>query len=220
MQKAAAASVKDYREIGKLHLEECHWSTSGSLFSTTTAWFLVTQMCATERSYALCSGLAQLPTILKADLTRPEVAKGVHRKVRDLEAWTMSIQALEHVVSVLFLIKIHALKCVDFQPQKTKWLLTPGGGQTSTGEWMLPMFFLDVSQIHFDGTTPRRVLKPFTFRTAHRISLFYTLYMQEICQTRPVTTVEAVLWCGYLSPGSRTEDTNSICKSYHAVFRW
>lgn len=78
-------------------------------------------MCATERSYALCSGLAQLPTILKADLTGTEVAEGVHRKVRDLEAWAMSIQALEHVVSVfLFLIKIDALKCVDFQPQKTK----------------------------------------------------------------------------------------------------
>lgn len=179
MQKAAAASVKGYRKLGKLHLEQCHWKSSGSLFLTTTAWFLVTKMCATERSYAFCSGLAQLPTFPKADLTWIEVAKGILRRVKDWDTWTMTIQALEHIVSVfLFLTKIAVLKSVDCQLQKTKWPPIPEGGQTSTGEWTLPMFFFNVSQIHFDGTASRRVLKPFPFRTSHRISLFYTLYME------------------------------------------
>lgn len=174
MQKAAAASIQDYREIGKVHLKECHWSASGYLFLITTAWFLVTGMCATERSYAFCSGLAQFSTIPKQIWSRQRWRR-VSTKGWGIEKHEQWASKHKHIVSVfLFLIKTDVLKSVGCQLQETKWLPTPEGDQTSTGERRLSAVFLNVSQIHFDWTTSRRMLKPFPFRTAHRISLFYS----------------------------------------------
>lgn len=83
------------------------------------------------------------PHLPKSRFDPDKGGRGSHWRVRDWEAWTMSIQALKHLVSVfLFPIKIDVLKSVDCQLQKTKWQPTPEGCQTSTGERTLPMFFL------------------------------------------------------------------------------
>jgi len=49
-----------------------------------------------------------------------------------------------------------------------------------------------VPQLHYDGTTSVRMLKPLSFRISHSVSLFSTPYIQELQQAHPVTTVEAV----------------------------
>lgn len=191
------------------------------LLLTNNARFLVSQLCATRKLICLLLTARLSPHFLKSTFGLDEGGQGSPQQSegmssidnREPSTWA----CFQHL---FFFYQNGYTQMCGLAAAENKIPIHLWMGQKSTGEWTLPMLFFKVSEIHHDATTAKRVLKPFTFKIAYRTSLLSTLYVQELQQTCLVTTVEAVLCHGYLSPGNRTEATNQICMDYHAVFRW